>query len=104
MIRGWLEPGLVIVLSCHAAAWLSQQATDAAQSVTAELRPHDHYCVHCGQPNPVDFEDLMYRCGSCQGRNNRMLELAMHWQTDAKSAVTPMPPEMERPQELMAAD
>jgi hypothetical protein len=103
MIRGWLEPGLVVVLSCHAAAWLSQEATHAANSVAVGLRPRDHFCVHCGQPNVVDFEDLIYSCGGCHGRNYRVMELTTHWPTHV-DVPAPTEPEGNRPEELLAAD
>ncbi|MDZ4687966.1 MAG: hypothetical protein SH850_23075 [Planctomycetaceae bacterium] len=80
MIRGCVEPGLLILVCCHGGAWLAQGVSNAAHNATAHIRPCDHVCAHCGYPNPVEIEDVVYRCDVCQGRNNRLGELMAIWQ------------------------
>lgn len=83
MVRGWLEPLLLILVCCHSAAWLSQEGTDLAQAVSHRFRPCDHNCVHCGFPNTVEFEQVVYRCEACSGSNCRLTDVltARNWQS-----------------------
>jgi hypothetical protein len=75
MVRGWLDPCALILICCFSATGATQGLSNAAQAVSLRLRPCDHYCVHCGIPNVVEFEQVVYRCDSCSGRNSRWEEL-----------------------------
>jgi len=100
MIRGCLEPGLLVLVCCHAGAWLAHGVSNAAHNVTAHIRPCDHICTHCGYPNPVEIEDVVYCCDVCQGRNNRLGELMAIWHDTPESDLPPTEPAAPVPPEM----